>query len=123
MHSWIFCNSTTCPHPSQSPQFHCPKMPIQLYVSHKFSHNIFFFVLYLLLCSKTISMFLALALSQICARTKHKIVTLQHYVDKFIGSIAVIQHFIKHKSKIFHPTSLQNMHKMAIRACGIFNYA
>ena len=39
-----------------------PKIPVQLYVSHKFSHNIFFFILYLLqllfsLCSKTVSMF------------------------------------------------------------------
>jgi hypothetical protein len=44
---------------------------------------------------------LALALSQICTQTKHKIVTLQHYIDTFTGSMAVIQHFIKHKGKIF----------------------
>jgi hypothetical protein len=65
---------------------------------------------------------LALDVSQICTRTKHKTVTMQHYFDTFTGSMAVIQHFIKHKRKIFNPTLLQNMQKMAIRACGIFNY-
>lgn len=125
MHSWIFCNSTTCPHPSQSPQFHCPKIPVQVYVSRKFSRNIFFsFVTCYNSCFQFVPkqfQCLALALSQICTWTKHKIVTLHHYVDTFTGRMAIIQHFIKYKGKIFHPTSLQNMHKMAIRACGIFN--